>query len=207
MTSEVRELGVIRWNEERENWVALEAGTESVQRIPEWFSEAVLSGKYWLDSGLVGYLEEEMRVVRGRMEQYEVMDFMLLLISYALSGERTVADFYRSLSRVKEALMSQWGREKCPSVSSLSRFLGSVGVSGVEALRSLFESDLHWNSVRVKQELGMFDRVGDKSVVFDIDGTVCAVRQRSIAPDAQNDPPAVRRSEGLRGTVGGSGAK
>jgi hypothetical protein len=60
--------------------VAVEAGTKSVQRIPEWFGEAVMFGKYWLDSGLVGYLEEEVRVVRGRMGQYEVMDFVLLLI-------------------------------------------------------------------------------------------------------------------------------
>jgi hypothetical protein len=42
----------------------------------------------------------------------------------------------------------------------------------------------------------MFDRVGEHSVVFDIDGTVCAVRQRTIGSDAKNDPPAVRRSEG-----------
>ena len=73
--------------------VAVEAGTESLQRIPVWFGEAVLYGKYWLDSGLVGYLEEEVRVVRGRMGRYEVMDFVLLLVSYAISGERTIADF------------------------------------------------------------------------------------------------------------------
>jgi len=176
--------------------VAVEAGRESVRRIPAWFGEAVLYGKYWLESGLVGYLEEEVRVVRGRMGRYEVMDFVLLLNAYAISGERTIADFYRALEPVKEVLMSQWGREWCPSASSLSRFLGCVGASAVEAMRVLFESDLHRNSVRIKQELGLFDRVSDHSVVFDIDGTVCAVRQRFINPDARNDPPAVRRSEG-----------
>ncbi len=36
--------------------IAVEAGTESLQRIPSWFGEAVLFVKYWLDSGLVGYL-------------------------------------------------------------------------------------------------------------------------------------------------------
>jgi hypothetical protein len=41
----------------------------------------VLFGKYWLDSGVVGYLEEEVRVERGRMGQYKVMDFVLLLLS------------------------------------------------------------------------------------------------------------------------------
>ena len=33
--------------------------------------------------------------------------------------------------------------------------------------------------------------------MFDIDGTVCAVRQRTIAADERNDPPVVRRSEGV----------
>jgi hypothetical protein len=82
--------------------VAVEAGTESVPSIPAWFGEAVLLGKYWLDSGLVGYLEAEVRVVRGRMGRYEVMDFVLLLISDAISREQTIADLYRSLSPVKE---------------------------------------------------------------------------------------------------------
>jgi hypothetical protein len=88
--------------------VAVEVGTENVQRIPAWFGEAVLLGKYWLESGLVGYLEAEVRVVRGRMGRYEVMDFVLLLISDAISGERTIADFNRSLAPVKEVLMSYY---------------------------------------------------------------------------------------------------
>jgi hypothetical protein len=98
---------------------------------------------------------------------------------------------------VKQVLMSQWGRDRCPSASSLSRFLGCVGGSAVESLRALFESDLHRNSVRVQQKLGVFDRVQDHAVVFDLDGTVCAVRQRSIATDPRHDPPVVRRSEGV----------
>jgi hypothetical protein len=50
-------------------------------------------------------LEPEVRVVWGRMGRYEVMDFVLLLISDGMSGEGTIADFYRSLSPVKEVLM------------------------------------------------------------------------------------------------------
>jgi hypothetical protein len=72
--------------------VAVEVGTESVQRIPAWFGEAVLLGKYWRESGLVGYLEAEVRRVRGRMGQDEVPDFVLMLNSYAISGEKSLAD-------------------------------------------------------------------------------------------------------------------
>jgi hypothetical protein len=70
--------------------IKVEVGTENQPRVPSWFSEGLLIGKYRIDSGLVGYLEEEVRVERGQMGHYEVMDFVLLLISYAVSGERTL---------------------------------------------------------------------------------------------------------------------
>lgn len=45
--------------------VEMEVRAEERPRVPNWFGEAVLLGQYWLESGLVGYLEEEVRVVRG----------------------------------------------------------------------------------------------------------------------------------------------
>jgi hypothetical protein len=74
--------------------VEIEAVAEDNRRIPSWFGEAVLLGKYWWESGLVGYLEAEVRVERGRMGQDEVPDFVLLLNSYAISGEKSLADVY-----------------------------------------------------------------------------------------------------------------
>ena len=76
------------------------------QRVPGWFGEAVLLGKYWQTSGLVESLCEAVRVERGRMGWYEVLDFVLLLLSYAISGERTLKSFFKSLEPVKEVLMS-----------------------------------------------------------------------------------------------------
>lgn len=183
--------------EQRESrGVEVEAVERDNPRIPSWFGEAVLLGKYWWDSGLVGYLEEEVRVLRGRMGQYEVQDFVLLLNSYAISGEKSLSDFFKALNPVKEVLMSLWERKSCPSASSLSRFLAAMGSSGVEALRVLFEQDLGRNSVRVKSEIGMFDRSQGQWVLFDVDGTVCAVRERLIQGDVQNDPAGIRRSQG-----------
>lgn len=76
--------------------IEIAVSESNVQRIPSWFGEAVLLGRYWWEmlgrywweSGLVGY-EEEVRVERGRMGLYEVMDFVLILNSYAISGERS----------------------------------------------------------------------------------------------------------------------
>jgi hypothetical protein len=122
--------------------VEIEGVEEKRQRVPEWLGEAVLLGQYWLESGLVGRLEEEVRVVRGRMGQYEVADFVLMLNSYAVSGERTLSEFYKSIAPVKEVLMGVWGRRRCPSASSLSRFLAAVEAKAVEGLREMFEMDL-----------------------------------------------------------------
>jgi hypothetical protein len=175
--------------------VELEVRGEDRPRVPNWFGEVVLLGQYWLESGLVGYLEEEVRVVRGRMGRYEVADFLLLLNTYAISGERTLSDFFKALAPVKEVLMGVWGRSKCPCAASLSRFLAAVNPEAVGRLRELYEADLGRNGVRVMQGIGLFDRAADHYMVFDVDGMVSAVRQRAVERDRSNYPPAVRRSD------------
>jgi len=74
----------VRMDMRERRGVEIEGVEEERQRVPGWLGEAVLLGQYWLESGLVGELEEEVRVVRGRMGQYEVVDFVLLLLSYVI---------------------------------------------------------------------------------------------------------------------------
>jgi hypothetical protein len=112
----------------------VEAVEEERLRVPRWFGEGVMLGQYWLESGLVGYLEAEVRVERGRMGRYEVGDFVLLLNSYGISGERTIADFYKAIAPVKEVLMGLCGRSSCPSAASLSRFLAAATPAAVGEL-------------------------------------------------------------------------
>lgn len=52
--------------------VELEVREGERQWVSSWLGEAVLLGRYWLESGWVGYLEEGVRVVRGRMGRYEI---------------------------------------------------------------------------------------------------------------------------------------
>jgi hypothetical protein len=129
------------------------------------------------------------------MGQYEVADFVLLLNSYAISGEKTIADFYKAIAPVKEVLMGLWGRSSCPSASSLSRFLDAVGSGALAGLRELFELDLGRNGVGVMRGIGMFDRAEDHYMVIDVDGTVSAARQRGVEKDQHNYPPVQRRSD------------
>ena len=183
--------------------VAVEAVEAERLRVSSWSGEAVLLGQYWLESGLVGYLEEAVRGSRGRMGQYEVTDSLLLLNSYAVSGERTLGDYFKSIAPVKEVMMGLWRRPlagiskraRCLSASSMSRFLAAVGSTSVGGLRELFERDMGRNGVRVMQGVGMFDRAEDHSMVIDVDGTVSAARQRSLVKDQLNYPRVQRRSD------------
>jgi hypothetical protein len=43
--------------------------------------------------------------VRGRFGRYEPVDFLAVLIGYALSGERTLADFFARLAPFATAFM------------------------------------------------------------------------------------------------------
>jgi hypothetical protein len=69
-----------------------------------------------------------------------------------------------------------------PARSTFSRFLAALTEAPIEALRTLFLDDLlsHLNTSE-KQTGGLVDREGGEWVVFDIDGTREAARERCLA--------------------------
>src|ERR1700680_1354062 len=64
---------------------------------------------------------QEVRLVRARFSSYESIDFLELLIGYAVSGERTRASFFERLTPFGLAFMALFGRKNLPHRSSLSR--------------------------------------------------------------------------------------
>jgi hypothetical protein len=100
--------------------------------IPNWLAEALLVGQYWNQSGLLEQLQQQVRVSRGRMGRYEVCDFVLLLLAYAVSGVETLKLFFEQLESIKPVLMSVWKRARCPVAATLSRFLAAVDEPAVE---------------------------------------------------------------------------
>jgi hypothetical protein len=162
--------------------------------IPAWLAEALLVGQYWHQSGLLERLQQQVRVSRGRMGHYEVCDFVLLLLAYAVSGVETLKLFFEQLESIKPVLMSLWKRVRCPVAATLSRFLAAVDEPAVEQLRSLFEADLLAHPIEMKTAMGLSDRTGKRWVVFDVDGTVKATRHRALV-SASTHPQLKRRSE------------
>ena len=122
--------------------IELTANEQANPVTPSWLGEVLLIGEYWRVTGLLDRLQTQVRVNRGRMGQYEVCDFVLLLLAYAVSGLDTLEEFFEQLKCVQSIVMSVWQRQHCPVASTLSRFLRDIDPSALEQLRTLFEADL-----------------------------------------------------------------
>jgi len=173
--------------------VIIQTSAESVPSTPSWFGEVVLLAAHLRKHGVLTKIDEGVRFARRRFGRYEVIDFLAVLFGYAISGERTLEAFYERLQPFAVPFMALFERDRLPARSTLSRFLAALTEAPVDALRSLFLDDLLRRPLsKEKQTGGLADRAGNPWVVFDLDGTREAARQRAL-PQAEELPPAFRR--------------
>ncbi|HKV01707.1 MAG TPA: hypothetical protein VJQ26_06260 [Ktedonobacteraceae bacterium] len=172
----------------------IEVQTSLVDRfsVPPWFAEVVILTQHLATKKLLEALAQQVRLVRGRFGNYESIDFLALLIGYAVSGERTLADFFERLAPFGPAFMALFGRKSLPHRSSLSRFLADVDRPCVEAFRTLFEQSSFAEGWTAETIGGIVDRQGRRYLVFDVDATRQAARQRALPCDPAL-PAAKRR--------------
>jgi hypothetical protein len=173
--------------------VNIQTSVQSVSSIPAWFGEITLMAHYLQSQGVLAAIEEQVRFARRRFGRYEVIDFVAVLFGYAISGERTLEGFYERMEPWADTFMALFGRDCLPARSTLSRFLAALDQAAVESLRSLFLKDLLARPL-VKEEHpgGLWDRQGNHFLVFDVDGTREAARQRAL-PKTADRPVAQRR--------------
>ncbi len=173
--------------------VQIQAFSEFVPSPPSWFGEVVLMATHLKKQGVLTKLCEQVRFARKRFGRYEVIDFLAVLFGYAISGERTLEEFYESLQPFSLPFMALFDRDQFPARSTLSRFLAALTGEPVAALRTLFLDDLFARPLTPdKQTGGLVDRAGSSWTVFDIDGTREAARQRAL-PQTEELPPLFRR--------------
>ncbi len=176
--------------------VRIQTSAEAVPSTPAWFGEVVLIAAHLRKHGVLTKISEQVRFTRRRFGRYEVIDFLAVLFGYAISGERTLEAFYERLQPFAGPFMALFERDRLPARSTLSRFLAALTSEPVDALRTLFLDDLlsrpRSNDSHEKQTGGLADRVGNVWVVFDVDGTREAARQRAL-PQTEDLPPAHRR--------------
>ena len=101
----------------------IEVQTSAVDRpsVPPWLAEVTILAQHLATKGLLEAFTHQIRLVRGHFGYYEPIDFLVLLLGYAISGERTLADFFERLSPFGPAFMALFGRANLPHRSSLSR--------------------------------------------------------------------------------------
>lgn len=80
-----------------EGAVKIQTTLESNFSTPAWLGEVVLISRYLHKHGVLSKINEHVRFVRKRFGRYEVIDFLAVLFGYAISGERTLEEFYERL--------------------------------------------------------------------------------------------------------------
>src|SRR6266480_5914053 len=175
--------------------VIIQTSSHSVPSTPSWLGEVVLLIEHLRQQGVLSTISERVRFSRRRFGQYEVIDFLAVLFGYAISGERTLEAFYQRLQPFAAPFMALFERDRLPARSTLSRFLTALAQEPVDALRSLFLDDLESRPLSNERQTGdLVDREGVARIVFDIDGTREAARQRAL-PQTEELPPAFRRMD------------
>jgi hypothetical protein len=168
--------------------VNIQTSSHSVPSTPCWFGEAVVIAQALRHRGVLAKVPQRVRFARRRFGRYEVVDFLAVLFGYAVSGERTLEAFYKSLQPFAPAFMALFGRDRLPARSTLSRFLAALTAEAVEALRALFLEELLGRQPDFEQQpCGLTDRTGNQWKVFDIDSTREAARQRAL-PQTRHHP-------------------
>ena len=175
------------------NSVTIQTSAQSVPSTPGWMGEVTLIAHHLCRQGVLSAIAEQVRFARRRFGRYEVLDFVAVLLGYAISGERTLEAFYDRLAPWADTFMALFGRERLPARSTLSRFLAALSPEPVEALRTLFLSDLLARPLdKEEHAAGLWDRQGTRWIVFDVDGTREAARQRAL-PTSPDRPTPQRR--------------
>src|SRR5205807_112026 len=176
----------------------IEVQTSPLDRasVPAWFAEVVMIARHLATKGLFEAFAQQVHLVRGRFGTYESIDFLALLIGYAISGERTLADFFERVEPFEAAFMALFGRRCLPPRSSLSRFLADVDRPCLEAFRVLFQQHSFLEGWTQESLGGLWDRKGRRYIVFDVEATRQAARQRALPCDPTL-PAAKRRLDAV----------
>jgi len=77
--------------------VHIQTSAESVPSTPSWFGEVVVISRYLQKHNGLNKINGQVRFARKRVGRSEVIDFLAVLFGYAISGQRTLQEFYERL--------------------------------------------------------------------------------------------------------------
>ena len=111
--------------------VSIQAISRSEPSTPSWFGEVAVTAHYLRQVGVLATIEEQVRFSRRRFGHYDVIDFVVVLLGYAISGDRTLEAFYERVQPFVVPFMALFWRERLPHRSTLSRFLAALNQAAV----------------------------------------------------------------------------
>src|SRR5512146_154461 len=90
--------------------VCIQTSAEAQAATPSWLGEVALVASHLQKQGILNKIGERVRFVRRRFGHYDVVDFLAVLFGYAISGERTLQDFYEAVQPFASPFMALFGR-------------------------------------------------------------------------------------------------
>src|SRR5437763_10020600 len=150
--------------------VHLQMASEDRPSLPNWFGEVAIVAQVFITSGILKNIEEQVRFARARFGTYELVDFVAVLIGYAVSAEPSLLAFYERLQPFASAFMALFGRKSLPHRCTLSRYLAALDQPTVEALRALFLDDVILHTAQTFRPGGSWYRQGHRSPVSAVQG-------------------------------------
>src|SRR5215469_10971385 len=112
--------------------VTIQITPHSKPAMPFWMGEGAAFAQVLTHTGMLKAIQEQVRFARTRFGQYDLIDFVAVLIGYMVSGEPTLLAFYERLAPWAGPFMAVFGRNRLPHRSTLSRFLAALGQPTVE---------------------------------------------------------------------------
>jgi hypothetical protein len=70
--------------------VNIQTEASPIASVPAWFGEVALLAHTLTRLGLLSEISERVRFTRKRFGTFEVIDFVVMLMGYAISGEPTL---------------------------------------------------------------------------------------------------------------------
>src|SRR5581483_10288932 len=92
--------------------VTIQIAPESQPAIPSWMGEVAVFAQILTQKGIRSAIAEQVRFARALFGHYDLIDFVAVLLGYAVSGEPTLVAFYERLLPFAEAFMALFDRSQ-----------------------------------------------------------------------------------------------
>src|SRR5258708_19893929 len=98
----------------RQTPVTIQIAPHSLAATPSWMGEVAAFARVLAHTGILTQIQEQVRFARARFGQYELIDFVAVLLGYMLSGEPSLLAFYERLTPWSDAFIALFSPHRLP---------------------------------------------------------------------------------------------